>query len=114
MPILKKEKQHHVQVRPGLRRCIIHTQHLMTVINEFSDGPWEQPEPPHSHPHEQTGYIAKGEVIFYCQGEEDQHLVTGDMFCVPPNIKHTIKCLTPTVTIVDSFTPIRQDFLEAP
>lgn len=106
-----KEKNEFVSVHDGLYRKIIHTDQLMTVINDFTDGPWEKPEPPHSHPHEQTGYIAKGEVIFYCDGQEDVHLVEGDMFSVAPNVKHTIKCLTPIVRIVDSFTPLRQDFI---
>ncbi|MBN1481171.1 cupin domain-containing protein [candidate division KSB1 bacterium] len=106
-----REKDDFFHVRIGLGRKLIYTDALMTAINDFIDGPWEEPEPPHSHPHAQTGYIAEGEVIFYCEGEEDQHLVKGDLFCVPPNIKHTIKCLTPIVRIVDSFTPIRQDFL---
>ena len=106
-----KEKSDFISVRDGLKRKIIYTDTLMTVINEFTDGPWDEPEPPHSHPHEQTGYMAEGEVIFYCDGEEDVHLVKGDMFCVAPNVKHTIKCLTPVVRIVDSFTPLRKDFL---
>ena len=106
-----KEKSDFIRVREGLKRKIIYTDNLMTVINEFMDGPWEKPEPPHSHPHEQTGYMAEGEVIFYCDGEADAHLVKGDMFCVPPNIKHTIKCLTPVVRIVVSFTPPRLEFL---
>ncbi len=106
-----KEKSDFIQVHAGLKRKLIQTEKLMTVINEFTDGPWDEPEPPHSHPHEQTGYMAEGEVIFYCEGEDDVHLVQGDMFCVAPNLKHTIKCLTPVVRIVDSFTPRRQDFL---
>ncbi len=106
-----KEKTLFTRVHNGLQRKIIQTDHLMTVINEFTNGPWDEPEPPHSHPHEQTGYIAEGEVIFYCDGEENVHLVKGDMFSVAPNVKHTIKCLTSVVRIVDSFTPIRKDFL---
>ena len=112
VPTLKHRDTSYVQVRPGLRRLFIHTEHLMTVINEFTDGPWNEPEPPHSHPHEQTGYMADGEVIFYCKGEDDRHLKPGDMFSVPPNTPHTIKCLTPVVRIVDSFTPIREDFIQ--
>ena len=111
MPVVKDTKENCVKVHEGLKRTIIRTDKLMTVINEFTDGPWDQPEPPHSHPHEQTGYIAAGEVIFYCEEEADQHLVQGDLFCVAPDRKHTIKCLTPIVRIVDSFTPIRNDFL---
>ena len=111
MPILKNEASSRVFVHNGLSRQIIHTDNLMTVVNEFMDGPWNEPEPLHSHPHQQTGYIAEGEVIFYCEGEKDHRLVKGDIFCVAANVKHTIKCLTPIVRIVDSFTPIREEFL---
>jgi len=83
----------------------------MTVINEFYDGPWDEPEPMHSHPHEQTAYVAAGELIYYCEDEKEQLLEAGDLFSAPAGKKHTIKCLTPVVRIVDSFTPIREEFL---
>ena len=83
----------------------------MTVLIDFSNGPWKEPEPPHSHPHEQTSYVAAGEIIFYCEGEKDQHLKTGDMFAVPSNKKHTIKLLTEKARLIDSFNPVREDFL---
>ena len=74
---------------------------------------WEagSEEPPHSHPHVQTSYIASGEIIFYCEGEPDQHLKAGDMFEVPSGKLHTIKLLTEKARLVDSFSPIREDFL---
>jgi quercetin dioxygenase-like cupin family protein len=84
----------------------------MTVLIDFSNGPWDGPEPPHSHPHEQTSYVAEGEIIFYCEGEKGQHLKAGDMFAVPSGKMHTVKLLTPRVRLVDSFTPVREDFLK--
>ena len=54
----------------------------MTVLIDFHNGPWDEPEPPHSHLHEQTSYVVEGEIIFYCEGEPDQHLEPGDMFAV--------------------------------
>ena len=111
MPVVKQELSPLSCVKKGLRRNLIYTQNLMTVINEFYDGPWEAPEPPHSHPHEQTAYVAAGELIYYCEDESEQHLKAGDMFSAPAGKKHTIKCLTPVVRIVDSFTPIREEFL---
>ena len=98
-------------VRIGLERRYIHTPNLMTVIVDFSDGPWQEAEPYHSHPHEQTSYIADGEVIFYCEDEPEQHLKPGDMFAVPSGKLHTIKLLTPTARLIDSFNPIRQEFI---
>ncbi|NCB06891.1 MAG: cupin domain-containing protein [Bacteroidia bacterium] len=112
MAVLKFDIAPYERVKEGLQRKIIHTDHLMTVIVDFSNGPWDEPEPPHSHPHEQTSYVAEGEVIFYCEGEEEQHLKPGDMFAVAPHKMHTVRLLTEKVRLVDSFTPVREDFLK--
>ncbi len=111
MPVLKFAETPAEVVRPGLERKILYTGELMTVIIDFSDGPWEAPEPPHSHPHVPTSYVAKGEIIFYCEDEPDQHLKAGDMFAVPTGKRHTVKLLTEHVRLVDSFNPLRKDFL---
>jgi len=111
MPVLKFEEVPYEKVRDGLMRKLIHTDKLMTVLIDFTDGPWEKPEPPHSHPHEQTSYVAEGEILFFCEGEPDQHLKQGDMFAVAPNKRHTIRLLTDKVRLVDNFSPLREDFL---
>ena len=111
MPVQKAAQTKSILVRPGLYRRLITTGDLMTVVLDFSDGPWEEAEPPHSHPHVQTSYIAEGEIIFYCEDEPDQQLGAGDVFAVPPGKKHTIKLLSQTARLVDSFTPLRRDFL---
>lgn len=112
MSVLKFTESKPQKVRHGLERRNIYTSNLMTVIVDFSDGPWAEAEPFHSHPHEQTSYIAEGEVIFYCEGESEQHLILGDMFAVPSGKKHTIKLLTKTARLIDSFNPVREDFLK--
>ncbi len=111
MPVLRSMEVLPQPVRPGLTRRIIHTGDLMTVILDFSDGPWDAPEPPHSHPHVQTSYVAEGEIIFYCEGEPEQHLKAGDAFAVPSGKKHGIRLLSKTARLVDNFTPVREDFL---
>jgi len=111
MAVLKFDDVPYEKVREGLERKIIHTDNLMSVLIDFTDGPWDEPEPPHSHPHEQTSYVAEGEINFFCEGEPDQHLKKGDMFAVPSGKKHTVQLLTKKVRLVDSFNPIREDFL---
>jgi len=113
MPVLKFDQIPYEIVKEGLKRKILHTNNLMTVLIDFSNGPWKEPEPPHSHPHEQVSYVAEGEIIFYCEGEEDQHLKAGDMFAVASGKMHTVKLLTEKVRLVDSFNPVRQDFLNS-
>lgn len=112
MSVLRFKESNPQIVRDGLERRNIYSPNLMTVIVDFSDGPWADAEPFHSHPHEQTSYIAEGEVIFYIESEEEQHLVAGDMFAVPSGKNHTIKLLTKTARLIDSFNPIREDFLK--
>ena len=112
MAVLKFDEIPFSNVKEGLRRKLIHTNNLMTVYIEFSNGPWDKPEPPHSHPHEQTSYVAEGELIFYCEDEPDQHLKAGDMYAVPSGKMHTVRLLTPRVILVDNFNPLREDFLK--
>lgn len=111
MAVLLFDKVPYEQVKPGLQRKIIHTANLMNVLIDFSNGPWEQPDPFHSHPHEQTSYVAKGEIELHCEGEDPVHLREGDMFAMPSHVKHSIRLLTKEVRLIDSFTPIREDFL---
>lgn len=111
MAVLKFNNVPYEKVRDGVERKIIYTGDLMTVLIDFTNGPWDEPEAPHSHPHVQTSYVADGEIIFYCEDEPDQHLKAGDMFAVLPDKKHTIKLLTHKVRLIDSFTPLREDFL---
>jgi quercetin dioxygenase-like cupin family protein len=99
------------ELAPGLRRKLIHTDHLMMVIVEFTNGPAEHPDPFHDHPHEQVSYVARGELVLYMQGVGEIPLKEGDLFAIPSGIPHTVKTLTPVVRIIDSFTPLRKDFL---
>jgi quercetin dioxygenase-like cupin family protein len=84
---------------------------MLTII-DFTNGPWNEPEPFHSHPHEQVTYVVRGEIIFYCEDRPEQHLKSGGVFAVPSGKKHTIKALTERVRLIDAFTPLREDFLK--
>lgn len=91
-------------------RYLTHTENLMMVVIDFDDGPTDEPDPPHSHPHEQVSYVADGKVIFFLD-DEPTELGPGDMFTVPPDVPHSVQLLTEHVRLVDTFTPLRQDFL---
>ncbi len=99
------------EIRPGVERKLIHGSDLMMVVIDFTNGPWAEPEPPHNHVHEQTTYIAHGEIRFISEGESDEILSDGDMFFVPSGKMHTIQLLSESARLVDSFNPIRQEFL---
>ena len=111
MPVLKVSEFPSTTIKEGVQRRLIYTEELMTAVIDFAGGPWEQPDPPHSHVHEQITYLAEGEIIFFCEGEQEQHLKPGDMFAVPSGKEHTIQLLTKTAKLIDSFTPLREEFL---
>ncbi len=110
MGIVKKAGLTPEAIAAGRTRYIANTDNLMLAVIDFQDGPTTEPDPPHSHPHEQISYVAAGEIIFFLDGEPTR-LKTGDIYTVPPNAPHAVQLLTEHVCLIDAFTPIRQDFL---
>lgn len=83
----------------------------MVVVCDFKGGPAPEPDPPHSHPHEQITYVAEGELFLFL-GDDQHHLTKGDVYSVPSGIPHCIQTLSSHVRLIDSFTPLRDDFLK--
>jgi len=110
MAILRYDDMPAERIRKGAERRLGHTDRLMMVVVDFHDGPKNEPDPPHSHPHEQASYVAEGEITFLMGGKRER-LGPGDMFLVPSGEPHSIQPLTEHVRLVDCFTPIREDFL---
>jgi len=111
MDFLKENNMVKEIIGSGRKRYLSYTDNLMMVVIDFDDGPSEAPDPPHSHPHEQVSYVASGELIVHI-GNASTKLKAGDIFTVPPDVPHTIQLLSEHVRLVDTFTPLRQDFLK--
>ncbi len=93
----------------GVRRQILaHSADLMLVRVEFADGAIGAL---HHHPHRQITWVAEGR--FRVQlGDVTRTLVAGDCFLALANVPHSVVALEPG-TLLDSFTPARDDFLTA-
>ncbi len=111
MGITKRSELTPEVIAPGRTRYLAYTEKLMIVVMDFQDGPTSEPDPPHSHPHEQVSYVVSGEINFFLKNEPTR-LGPGDIFTVPPNLPHSVQLLTRHVRLVDTFTPIRRDFLK--
>jgi quercetin dioxygenase-like cupin family protein len=98
--------------REGCERRIVHTSQLMTVLLDVDNGPWASPDPYHSHPHEQTTFIAEGELLFLVEGDPPLHLHAGDLVAIPSGRPHAMQLLSARARLVDSFNPVREDFLK--
>ena len=111
MTVIRRNDVTPEPIAPGRTRYLAHSDHLMVVVIDFEDGPSAQPDPPHHHPHEQVTYVAEGELYFFVDGEPHR-LSAGDLITVPGDVPHSIQLLSARVRLVDTFTPIRADFLK--
>jgi len=111
MGIVKCSEATPTAISQGRSRYLAHLPNLMMVVIDFEDGPASQPDPLHSHPHEQISFVVSGEINVVI-GNEITRLGAGDIFTVPPNLPHSIQLLTPKARLVDAFSPIRQEFLK--
>jgi quercetin dioxygenase-like cupin family protein len=97
-----------VAADPGIRRQVLsETPELMVVAFRFQEEGAEGKL--HNHPHVQSTYVESGRFRFSIAGE-DFEVGPGDSFVIPSNAVHGCVCLEPG-TLIDTFTPRRDDFL---
>lgn len=65
--------------------------------------------PLHSHPHEQTGYLVKGQLRLTV-GEDVHEVLPGDSWCIPGDVLHCAEIVEDSVAI-ELFSPVREDYL---
>jgi len=65
----------------------------------------------HHHYHSQITHVESGVFEVEINGEK-KILTTGDAFYIPPNVVHGAVCLEDGV-LIDVFSPMREDFVEA-
>ncbi len=63
----------------------------------------------HNHPHVQSTYVETGRFRFTL-GDVEKEVGPGDSFVIPTQLPHGCVCLEPG-TLIDCFTPRRDDFL---
>ncbi|RMA82284.1 cupin domain-containing protein [Umboniibacter marinipuniceus] len=92
----------------GLKRQILGYNHeLMAVKVWFAEGAEGYT---HKHRHSQVTYVEEGEFHFNIDGEI-RVLRKGDSCLIPPHVEHG--AISPTGGIlIDTFSPVRSDFIE--
>ena len=88
------------------RQIMGYGQDLMLVKIDFEKGAVGTM---HTHPHTQSSMVVSGsfEVTI---GGETRTLHGGDGYFVAPDVEHGVLC-TEKGTLIDTFTPCREDFL---
>jgi len=111
MPAEKENPVINERISPDFERKIAYLENLMVVVCDFKNGPMKKPDPPHSHPHEQITFVAEGEIEFF-KGEEKLLLSKNDMILIPSGIPHSIRLLSDHAKLIDSFSPVRKEFIK--
>ncbi len=96
-----------VEMFPGVVRRTLNSGERTTLVEIAMDAGAKVPS--HNHPHEQTGYVARGRVRFVIDGES-RDLAAGDGYLVPGGAAHEVTALEPSVCI-DVFSPVREEYL---
>jgi quercetin dioxygenase-like cupin family protein len=65
--------------------------------------------PPHSHPHEQTGYLVKGHLTLTI-GAEARDIFPGDSWSIPGNTQHSAE-IHKHSRAIEIFSPVRTEYL---
>lgn len=95
-----------VDMVPGVvRRTLSEGAHTMLCELRLEKG---SHIPAHTHPHEQTGYLASGRFRFRL-GDRWMELEAGDSWCVPGDVEHEVEVLEDSVAI-DVFSPPREEY----
>jgi quercetin dioxygenase-like cupin family protein len=65
--------------------------------------------PLHNHPHEQGGILLKG-TLQLTIGDETRIVSAGSLFLIPPNVPHRAVAVNGPATVLDVFSPVREDY----
>lgn len=92
---------------PGVKRKIMaYGPDLMVVRVVFEAGAVGKP---HQHPHRQASYVESGAFDVTIDGRTER-LIAGDTFFVPADLVHGVTAVE-AGQLIDSFTPMRSEFL---
>ncbi|HUW65752.1 MAG TPA: cupin domain-containing protein [Spirochaetia bacterium] len=102
-----KTDEGYLSIADGMRRkTLVHGK--KTLMAEFHLAK-ETVLPSHRHPHEQTGFLVTGKIIFSLGGKEHE-VNPGDSWCIPGDTEHSAKAIEDSVAI-EVFAPVRDDYL---
>jgi len=108
MPFIRIEDYPTIQPVPGCRMRTPFGQHLMLSYLQMDEG---AEVPLHQHPHEQGGVLLQGQVQLTI-GEETRTVTAGSLFLIPPNTPHRAVAVNGPATVLDVFSPVREDYVE--
>jgi quercetin dioxygenase-like cupin family protein len=106
---IRKSEVEIEEIKSGLKRQIMgHDSDLMLVRVFFDAGVIAEQ---HKHHHQQVSYVEQGKFEVEIDGNKET-LSSGDCFVIPSEKMHGAKCLEQG-SLIDAFSPRREDFLKS-
>jgi len=106
MPLTQHSSVTPVEMLPGVfRRTMTVGEKMMLCEVHMAAG---AVVPTHTHPHEQTGYLASGRITLQI-GDEKQELGPGDSWMIPGDVPHEAIAMDPSI-LIDIFSPPREEY----
>ncbi len=103
---VRSAERQQVELWPGIRRRTLGWgDHTLLAEITLQKGSLVAP---HSHLHEQIGYVAKGRLEFTVDGETAV-MEAGDGYTIPGNAIHSVRALEDSIAI-DVFSPVRDEY----
>jgi quercetin dioxygenase-like cupin family protein len=106
MPFIDIQSLKSVEAIPG---CHLRTPFGENILLSYLEMEPGAAVPIHDHPHEQAGMLISGQLELTI-GDETKVCSAGDMFIIPPNVPHRAKAIDGPVTVLDIFSPVREDY----
>ena len=106
MPIIDLETIKKKELLPGYQVRFVHSDNVTIA---FWDAKAGSKLPAHSHVHEQISQIIEGEFELTI-GEDTFVLKPGKVAIIPSNVEHSGTATT-DCKIVDTFYPVREDYM---
>jgi quercetin dioxygenase-like cupin family protein len=97
-----------LEIIPGCHTRIPYGEKLMLSYLQMDEG---AEVPLHSHPHEQGGILLEGRLQLTI-GDETREVQAGSLFIIPPNVPHRAVAIGGPATVLDVFSPVREDYAE--
>ena len=107
MPFINIKDFEPIELVPGAKVRTPYGENIMLSYLEMEEG---SVVPTHRHPHEQAGMLLTGKMELTI-GDETRVCLPGDMFIIPPNTPHTAKPVDGPATLLDIFSPVREDYV---
>jgi len=104
--IVRTSEVEPVEIMPGVQRRTLATGERQMICQfRVTQG---ASVPPHSHPHEQVGYVLEGRLRLTIGGQTFE-VGPGDSYFIPGGVEHDAVALTDCV-LLDVFSPPREEY----